>query len=339
MAGSAGVLPLEVGMAVYLTAIGIVVGVFLGLSILLLIAEIWLVDRGSRTVKVNNGENVISVPGGATLLSVLQENKIIIPSACGGKGTCGYCKVRIATGGGPVLPTELPFLSRTELRSNTRLACQVKVKKDMDVQIPDFLATVRNMVKNKTYDPRLRWRFLKNPQVEPFRLEPLETQMDPRIDARVREIVAKHKDEKGAVVPILQEINSAFNHLPEPVMSYVSDALGMELTAVYRISTFYNAFSLKPRGRHTVSVCLGTACHVKGAAGILSAIERELGIKAGETTPDMQFSLQPVRCIGCCGLAPVVVVGEDVHGHMSVKKITSVLDSYRKEPADVKAAN
>ena len=93
--------------------------------------------------------------------------------------------------------------------------------------------------------------------------------------------------------------------------------------------TFYNAFSLKPRGRHLITVCLGTACHVKGAGNIMSALETHLGIKMGQTTEDMMFTLEGVRCIGCCGLAPVLKVGEDVHGLMTVKKVPRLIDMYR----------
>ena len=131
-----------------------------------------------------------------------------------------------------------------------------------------------------------------------------------------------------SLIPILQKANDTYNYLPEPVMRYVADQLNLPLSAVYRIATFYNAFSLEPRGKHLITICLGTACHVKGAERIMRTFESELGIQRGGTTQDMMFSLESVRCIGCCGLAPVVKVGEDIHGHMAKNKVTELLRNY-----------
>jgi len=133
-----------------------------------------------------------------------------------------------------------------------------------------------------------------------------------------------------SLVPILQKANDTYNYLPEPVLKYVADQLNMPLSAVYRIATFYNAFSLEPRGKHLVTICLGTACHVKGAERIMRAFESELGIQRGSTTQDMMFSLESVRCIGCCGLAPVLKVGEDIHGHMAKNKVLELLKNYER---------
>jgi NADH:ubiquinone oxidoreductase subunit E len=131
-----------------------------------------------------------------------------------------------------------------------------------------------------------------------------------------------------SLVPILQKTNDTYNYLPEPVLKYVADQLNMPLGAVCRIATFYNAFSLEPRGKHLITICLGTACHVKGAERVTQAFESELGIERGNTTQDMMFSLESVRCIGCCGLAPVLKVGEDIHGHMAKNKVPDLLKSY-----------
>jgi len=131
-----------------------------------------------------------------------------------------------------------------------------------------------------------------------------------------------------SLVPILQKANDTYNYLPEPVMRYVADQLNLPLSAVYRIATFYNAFSLEPRGKHLITICLGTACHVKGAERIMRTFESELGIQRGGTTQDMMFSLESVRCIGCCGLAPVLKVGEDIHGHMAKNKVPEMLRNY-----------
>ena len=130
-------------MITFVLAVAVTVGAFTGLSALLLVAERVLVNYGTCVITVNEGESVFEQPGGTTLLSTLYENKVFIPSACGGKGSCGYCKVTVPKGGGPVLPTETPYLTRGEVRSDVRLACQVKVKEDIEIRIPEDLLNVR----------------------------------------------------------------------------------------------------------------------------------------------------------------------------------------------------
>ncbi len=142
-------------------------------------------------------------------------------------------------------------------------------------------------------------------------------------------IIEDYQDSEGALVPVLQRANEIFNYLPEPILKYTAEKLNMPLSAVYRIATFYKIFSLEPRGKHIISVCLGTACHVKGAGKVTSAIQEKLGIKKGETTADMLFTLETVRCIGCCGLAPVLKVGEDIHGLMSKTRVPELLSMYK----------
>lgn len=136
-----------------LLAVGITTGVFSGLSLLLLVAETYLADYGTCKLDVNGGAAVFEVRGGGTLLQVLYESKIFIPSACGGKGSCGYCKATVGEGGGPVLPTELPYLNRSEVRSGVRLACQVKVKKDTSIKIPEEILFVKEF-KAKVVNPK-----------------------------------------------------------------------------------------------------------------------------------------------------------------------------------------
>jgi len=143
-------------------------------------------------------------------------------------------------------------------------------------------------------------------------------------------IIKDFEMSEKSLVPILQKTNDTFNYLPEPVLKYVADKLDMPLSAVCRIATFYNAFSLEPRGKHLITICLGTACHVKGAERVAQAFESELGIQRGTTTQDMMFSLESVRCIGCCGLAPVLKVGEDIHGHMAKNKVLELLKNYER---------
>ena len=139
-------------------AVGVTTGVFVALSIWLLVSERYLADYGSVKIDINDGSRVFERDGGGTLLNALYENRIFIPSACGGKGSCGYCKVRIPSGGGPILPTELPFMTRSETRSGVRLACQVKVKQDMSIRIPEDLLSVKlfnsrvSLVRDLTHD-------------------------------------------------------------------------------------------------------------------------------------------------------------------------------------------
>jgi NADH:ubiquinone oxidoreductase subunit E/NAD-dependent dihydropyrimidine dehydrogenase PreA subunit len=146
---------------------------------------------------------------------------------------------------------------------------------------------------------------------------------------KVDEILHKHRGEKGSLVSILQSINASYNYLPEPALRYVSRELEVPLSLVYRIATFYTAFSLKPRGKHIISVCVGTTCHVKGSPLILETLERKLGVRRGETTPDMAFTLEEVACLGCCGLAPVMTVGSDLYSKISQAQVTKILDKYR----------
>jgi len=142
-------------------------------------------------------------------------------------------------------------------------------------------------------------------------------------------IIEEFKDVEGGLVPVLQKANDTYNYLPEPVLRYTAEKLDIPLSVVCRIATFYNAFSLKPRGKHIITVCLGTACHVKGAGRVVQSLEDNLGIKRGETTEDKLFTLETVRCIGCCGLAPVLKVGEEIHGLMSKARVPELIDMYR----------
>jgi len=142
-------------------------------------------------------------------------------------------------------------------------------------------------------------------------------------------IIEKYKDNPNATVAILQDIQEEYNYLPREAMTKVSKEFNIPLSRLLSVATFYSAFSLTPRGKHKINVCLGTACHVRGGARIMNKVERELGIKRGETTEDLRFSLDEVRCLGCCGLAPVMVVGGDVHGKLSEDKVMSILDKYK----------
>lgn len=145
----------------------------------------------------------------------------------------------------------------------------------------------------------------------------------------VQNIIKDFEISERSLVPILQRANNTYNYLPESVLRYIADQLNMPLSMVCRIATFYNAFSLEPRGKHIITICLGTACHVKGAERIAATFESELGIKRGTTTKDMIFTLEAVRCIGCCGLAPVLKVGEEIHGLVNKGKVPELLKQYQ----------
>ncbi|MEJ2068986.1 MAG: NAD(P)H-dependent oxidoreductase subunit E [Syntrophobacterales bacterium] len=150
----------------------------------------------------------------------------------------------------------------------------------------------------------------------------------PADEASVATIINKYREEPGNLLPILLGVNRHFNWLPRPALEHVSDELHMPMAEILRVATFYNAFSLVPRGKYIISVCLGTGCFVKGSPRLLERLERELKIKSGGTTEDMQFSLEPVRCIGCCALAPAVRVNEDTFGRLTPERIPKILKLY-----------
>jgi NADH-quinone oxidoreductase subunit E len=147
---------------------------------------------------------------------------------------------------------------------------------------------------------------------------------------KVSEILTKYQADKSSLIAILQDIQEEYSYLPKDVLIKVSKELNVPLSRVLSLATFFRAFSLKPKGKHSVHVCLGTACHVRGAQRVLEKLERELGIKSGETSEDYEFSLDAVRCLGCCGLAPVVQVGEEVHGKITPAKVAGVIKKYKK---------
>ena len=146
---------------------------------------------------------------------------------------------------------------------------------------------------------------------------------------KITTLIRNNENGRGTLVPLLQDINIEYGYLPENILKYVSSELDIPLSQIYNIVTFYKGFSLTPRGRYVISVCLGTACHVRGGRKIMDALERDLGIKAGQTTPDLNFTLEAVRCVGVCGLAPVVIVGEDFYGKMNQVKAQKTVGKYR----------
>ena len=150
----------------------------------------------------------------------------------------------------------------------------------------------------------------------------------PEQELRLREIIAEHKGQPGATMPVLQAAQEIFGYLPEEVQIIVAEGLEIPLSEVYGVASFYSQFALEPRGKYVIGVCLGTACYVKGAADILSAVEQKLGIKTGSITKDGKFSLDACRCVGACGLAPVMMVGSDVYGRLTPDQVGPILDKY-----------
>jgi NADP-reducing hydrogenase subunit HndA len=141
-------------------------------------------------------------------------------------------------------------------------------------------------------------------------------------------IIADHKDDKGALMPILQKAQGIYGYLPIEVQTIISNEMNVPLEKIYGIVTFYSQFSLNPKGKYNVSVCLGTACYVKGSGDIFNKLQDILGVSDGGCTDNGKFSLESCRCIGACGLAPVMTVNEDVYGKLSVDDLEGILAKY-----------
>ncbi len=160
-----------------------------------------------------------------------------------------------------------------------------------------------------------------------------KTPEHPDIDAdmwgKIDEVIDSNKDTPGCVITVLRECQDIVGYLPVELIGYISDGIGIPFSHVFGVTTFYSLFSLTPKGRHIIKACTGTACYVKGIKEVIGRIENTYGIGEGETTEDRRFSLEGVRCLGACGLAPVVVIGEDTHGDVTSDKILGVVDRYQ----------
>lgn len=143
--------------------------------------------------------------------------------------------------------------------------------------------------------------------------------------------IAEHRGEAGALMPVLHEAQKIYGYLPVEVQKEIAEGLNLPLSEVYGVATFYSQFTLSPKGKHKISVCLGTACYVKGSDKILEAIERELHISCGECTHDRKFSIDSCRCVGACGLAPVMIVDGEVYGKLTANDVKDVLDKYFRD--------
>ena len=148
------------------------------------------------------------------------------------------------------------------------------------------------------------------------------------MNEKVTAIVNKYNGDRGQLVSILQDIQTEYYYLPEEALIQVSDAMGIPASRVYDVATFFKAFSLEPRGRHLINVCLGTACHVRGGSRVLETVERCLSVKRGETTKDRKFTLETVNCMGCCAVGPAVKIDGDYYGNMSTDKVDGILAKF-----------
>lgn len=161
---------------------------------------------------------------------------------------------------------------------------------------------------------RLRERLL-----EEFSHEDLE---------RVEKIFERYRGKPGALIPVLEEVQAVTGYLPDVLQEWIAVGMNVPMARVFGVVTFYSFFSRVPKGKHQIKVCLGTACYVRGAGKILERLENELGVKEGGVTPDRKFSLQSLRCVGACGLAPVIMVGEDTYGQVQPDKVKELLATY-----------
>lgn len=149
-------------------------------------------------------------------------------------------------------------------------------------------------------------------------------------ELQLKEVIAARKEQPGCLMPVLQQAQEIYGYLPIEVQALVAEGLGISLSEVYGVATFYSQFRLNPKGIYRISICLGTACYVKGAAKVLEAVERKLGIQVGECTPDGLFSLESCRCVGACGLAPVMMINDEVFGRMTPEQVPVILEDYAR---------
>lgn len=146
--------------------------------------------------------------------------------------------------------------------------------------------------------------------------------------AQLETILLEHKEQDGPLMPVLHETQELFGFIPESAQKRISEVLEIPMAEIFGVATFYSRFTLSPRGKHCISVCLGTACYVKNSQGLLDRLKKELSVDAGGTTLDNKFTLEATRCLGCCGLAPVLTIGEDVYGKITPDDIPGILEKY-----------
>lgn len=147
-------------------------------------------------------------------------------------------------------------------------------------------------------------------------------------EEQLKQVIAAHKGQKGALMPVLQQAQEIYGYLPIEVQQIISDEMQIPLSKIFGVVTFYSFYSLYPKGKYKISVCLGTACYVKGSGQVYDKLQQILGISGGECTPDGKFSLEACRCVGACGLAPVMMVNDDVHGRLTPGVVEDILAKY-----------
>ncbi len=155
-----------------------------------------------------------------------------------------------------------------------------------------------------------------------------EEEFSPDDLEKADEIIKEYRGKPGALIPVLEKVQGVVGYLPESIQRRVARGLDIPLAQVYGVVTFYSFFTMTPRGKHQIRVCLGTACHVKGAQKVVDQLERELKCKVGECTEDGKFGLEAVRCLGCCALAPVMIVDEDVHKELKASRLSKIIKAY-----------
>lgn len=159
----------------------------------------------------------------------------------------------------------------------------------------------------------------------------------PEQEEQLQGIFEKYKNVPGRLMPVLQDAQAIYGYLPYEVQQKIADALNLSISEVYGVATFYSQFSLTPKGENQISVCLGTACYVKGSDKVLEKIEEKLGIKSGQCTEDRKFSIDSCRCVGACGLAPVMMIGDEVYGKLTPDDVDGILDGYMAQNAEEEA--
>jgi NADH:ubiquinone oxidoreductase subunit E/ferredoxin len=306
--------------------------ILLVITILLAIADRLLVNYGECEITVSQEDEATNfvVQGGGFLHTELSGHGVKVTASCGGKASCGYCKCQVTSGGGELLPTEEVFMNREEKLAGMRLACQVKVKEDLEILIPDFLTTVRGIVEKKSYDPKLKWQFIKD-GYEDFASEKQDVKLTADEKDTITSIIDEYEDSASAVVPIMQQLSSVYNYLPEPALRYTAKKIKIPVSQIHQLATFYNAFSLEPKGKSIIKVCMGTACYVKGGQRILDTVRRKLGLQDSDVTKDMKFSVETVSCIGCCGQSPVMSVNDEIYGYLHPSMVGSILENHDRD--------
>jgi NADH:ubiquinone oxidoreductase subunit E len=216
----------------------------------------------------------------------------------------------------------------------TGFPSQESLKEALELRIVDYLP--------KPFSPRVlievtdkAFEITKKGAAPPPEMEDYTEEVAARLDG----IIGGYRGKPGSLIPVLQEAQGLVGYLPRVVQRHIARGLNISVSEVHGVVSFYSFFSMKPKGRHNIRICLGTACYVKRAEEIVEKLKEELNIDLGEVTPDKEFSLESVRCLGACGLAPVVVVGEETYGAVNPVKTNDILDNYRNGGGNGQADN